>query len=224
MESGPVTMEISVCIEETHEFNLVNDQSEELFQVKKERGMTFLSKKLQKGHTLQSRISNLGAKLVRHHDQEERETGGVVQWKSIGPKLRDVFQRTHSLIQLASSMFQKGAKNNRFQHCKISHDVLLKIRAIPGHTGANAIALELMGHVAIPSRWKEFPFHRGCSFDVTSITEHDSSQVERERKGDKRSSSHARRRIQQGRIEAEKSTLSWQMEASSGRLLSDPLS
>ena len=27
------------------------------------------------------------------------------------------------------------------------------------------IAPELMGHDAVPSRWKEFPFHRGCSFD-----------------------------------------------------------
>ena len=33
----------------------------------------------------------------------------------------------------------------------------------------NLIAPELMGHVAIPHKWKEFLFHRGCSFDVTSI-------------------------------------------------------
>ena len=31
------------------------------------------------------------------------------------------------------------------------------------------IAPDLMGHVAIPSRWKEFLFHRGCSSDMTSI-------------------------------------------------------
>ena len=31
------------------------------------------------------------------------------------------------------------------------------------------MAPELMGHVAIPYIWKEFLFHRGCSFDVTSI-------------------------------------------------------
>ena len=33
----------------------------------------------------------------------------------------------------------------------------------------NLIAPELMGHVAIPYTWKEFLFHRGCSYDVTSI-------------------------------------------------------
>ena len=30
-------------------------------------------------------------------------------------------------------------------------------------------ALELMGHVAIPFKWKEFVFHRGRSFDLKSI-------------------------------------------------------
>ena len=30
-------------------------------------------------------------------------------------------------------------------------------------------APELMGHVAIPYNWKEFQFHRGSSFNVTSI-------------------------------------------------------
>ena len=31
------------------------------------------------------------------------------------------------------------------------------------------IAPELMGHVAIPFKWKEFSFHRGCSFNARSI-------------------------------------------------------
>ena len=31
------------------------------------------------------------------------------------------------------------------------------------------IAPELMGHVAIPFKWKEFRFRRGCSYDVQSI-------------------------------------------------------
>ena len=43
------------------------------------------------------------------------------------------------------------------------------IRAIQGHTGGNLMALVLMGHVAIPYKWKEFLFHRGGSYDVTSI-------------------------------------------------------
>ena len=33
------------------------------------------------------------------------------------------------------------------------------------------IAPELMGHVAIPFKWKEFLFHRGCSFNLKSISD-----------------------------------------------------
>ena len=42
-------------------------------------------------------------------------------------------------------------------------------RVIQGHNGWNMKAPELMGHVATPFEWKEFLFHRGCSFNVTSI-------------------------------------------------------
>ena len=50
-----------------------------------------------------------------------------------------------------------------------SREVLLYFRAIQGHTGGNVTPLELMCHVAISYKWKEFLFHRGCSCDVTSI-------------------------------------------------------
>ena len=50
-----------------------------------------------------------------------------------------------------------------------SKNSLLYFRVIQGHTGGNLIAPELMGHVAIPYKWKESLFHRGCSFNVTSI-------------------------------------------------------
>ena len=50
-----------------------------------------------------------------------------------------------------------------------SRNFSLYIRAIQGHAGGNLIAPELMDHVAIPYKWREFLFHRGCSFDVTSI-------------------------------------------------------
>ena len=61
----------------------------------------------------------------------------------------------------------KGSNKTRLQYCKKCQDVLLYIRAIQGHTGGKVIAPELMGHVAVPSKSKEFLFHRGCSYDVT---------------------------------------------------------
>ena len=46
---------------------------------------------------------------------------------------------------------------------------LLYTRVIQGQTGGNLIALELMGQVAFPYKRKDFLFHRGCSFAITSI-------------------------------------------------------
>ena len=57
----------------------------------------------------------------------------------------------------------EGIGKTRFQYYTNSRGVLLNIRAIHGHAGGNLITLELMGHVAIPYKWKEFLFHRGCS-------------------------------------------------------------
>ena len=53
----------------------------------------------------------------------------------------------------------KGINKTKFQYCKNSRHVLLYIRAIQGHTGGNAIAPELMGHVAVPYKWEDFRFH-----------------------------------------------------------------
>ena len=49
-----------------------------------------------------------------------------------------------------------------FQYRMNSQNSLLCIRAIQGHTGGKLIALELMGHIAIPYKWKVSLFHRGC--------------------------------------------------------------
>ena len=84
----------------------------------------------------------------------------------------------------------KGNNKSMFQHCKNSRDVFLYIRAIQGHTGGNVIAPELMGHVTIPYKWKDFLFHRGCSYDATSILKSGLVAAGRERKTDRPSSSH----------------------------------
>ena len=58
----------------------------------------------------------------------------------------------------------------RFQYCQNSCNKLLtELRAVQGHTGGDMIRPEMLGHVLIPPCWKEFVFHRGFSFNVTSI-------------------------------------------------------
>ena len=118
--------------------------------------MTFLPTYIFREHTFEVEVSKLVMRLVRRYDQDERETDGAVHWKSMGPKLRKAFQKA-------------GSNKTGFQYCKNFRDVLLYLRASHRHTGGNVIAPELMGHVAIPYKWKEFLFHRGCSSDGTSI-------------------------------------------------------
>ena len=46
-----------------------------------------------------------------------------------------------------------------------------RVPKIPWCNFGNMIAPALMGHVAIPYNWKEFVFHRGCSFNINSSFE-----------------------------------------------------
>ena len=45
------------------------------------------------GDSLSAEISKLVMRLVRHHDQDERETDGAVHWNSMVPMLRNAFQK-----------------------------------------------------------------------------------------------------------------------------------
>ena len=46
---------------------------------------------------------------------------------------------------------------------------LCYFRAIQGHSGGFPIVPELMGYTSIPCDWKEYIFHRGCSWGMQSI-------------------------------------------------------
>ena len=63
----------------------------------------------------------------------------------------------------------KGSNKTRFQYCQNSCNKLLCLRAIQGHTGGEKIPPEMLGHAPIPHNWKEFAFHRGCSFKYIHI-------------------------------------------------------
>ena len=46
---------------------------------------------------------------------------------------------------------------------------LAYFRPIQGHSGGIPIMLELIAYTSIPYNWKEYVFHRGCSWSVQSI-------------------------------------------------------
>ena len=107
--------------------------------------------------TLEISISKMVMRLVRHMDLQTRESDGAVHWKSMGPKLRCAFLRdggdSFSDTDRINHIW-KGSSETRFQYCKNSHNDMLDILAIQGHTGGDVIALELMGHVAVPCKRK----------------------------------------------------------------------
>ena len=99
---------------------------------------------------------------------------GAVRWDSMSPKLLRTFgdrgARESSEKDWLQHIYERG-NMTRFEYCENSQSSLIYIRAIQGHTGGNKIALELMGHVAIPYNRKELVFHRGYSFNIKSILE-----------------------------------------------------
>ena len=118
-----------------------------------------------KRDSLSAEISKLVMRFIHHYDQDERETDAAIHWNSIVPKLRKAF-RSSAGQEFSNKVWRQHIHEG---NTKISKNSLLYFRAIQKHTGGNLAAPELMGHVAIPNKWKEFLFQRGCSNNVTSI-------------------------------------------------------
>ena len=98
-EPGQANMEISWSIEETHasqpkiQSNPGNGHSEDSIPSKERKWNDILANRNLKRNTFESDVAKLVMKLVRHHDQDERETDGSFHWKSMGPKLRFAFHK-----------------------------------------------------------------------------------------------------------------------------------
>ena len=73
-----------------------------------------------------------------------------------------------SLTEIGSTSSWKGSNKTRFQYCQNSCGKLLCIRATQGHTRGEMIELEMPVHDLLLPNWKEFVFHRGCSFNLKS--------------------------------------------------------
>ena len=164
-ELGSTKMEVSWSIQETHAKQLkflthpVGNNSEEDVPIGDRKWNDISAYQCFKGNTFEAEASKLVMRLERHCDQNEGETDGAVHWKSMGPKMRQAFQKVGGQEFSDSDWIQhiyRGSGKTRFQCCKNSQDVLLCIRAIHG---GNVIALEQTGHVAIPLKWKEVLFH-----------------------------------------------------------------
>ena len=109
--------------------------------------------------------------MVRHFDQDERQTDAAVYWDSIRPVLVKAFAEKGRVRVFGTRMDPVCPSNNKviFEYSGNVHISWTYLRATQGHAGRMTIAPELMGHVLLPYKWKEFIYHKGCSFNMKSI-------------------------------------------------------
>ena len=113
-------------------------------------------------------------RLVRRYDQEERQSDAAVHWDTIRRKLLKAFAKQGARDFSEEDwlrLIHEGSSKTRFECCEDSQNSLTYFRATQGHSGGITIAPELMEHIVIPYHWKEFLFHRSCSFSIQSILE-----------------------------------------------------
>ena len=115
-EPGSTKMEPPWSIEETHgkqlkfQTNPVYNYSEVVVPIEERKWNDIPARKFFKGDSLPTENSGLVMRLACHHDQDERETDGAVQWNSMVPLLRNAFQKS-------------GGRNSRTQ---IGFNTLMK--------------------------------------------------------------------------------------------------
>ena len=76
--------------------------------------------------SLSSSISKMVSKLIRHFDQEERQTDGAVHWDTIKPVLEKGF-RSHGVESFSETQWiehiYKGSNKVRFEYCDFSENI-----------------------------------------------------------------------------------------------------
>ena len=97
-EPGSAEMEQS-RIDETHatQFEIPTNPvncSKEVFLVGERKWNDIPTYNSFKCNSLSAEISKFVVRLVRHYDQDGRETDGAVHWNSVVPKLRKAFRKS----------------------------------------------------------------------------------------------------------------------------------
>ena len=112
--------------------------------------------------------------MVRHHDQDERETDGARRRDFVLSVLKGKFRN-----QLEKEFTDEnwlhclylGSIKTRFEICKDENGELRHIRAIQGHSGGMIKSPRLMNYVMIPYKWKRLSYHVRRARDQYSIAE-----------------------------------------------------
>ena len=112
--------------------------------------------------------------MLRHFDQDARQTDGPRHWDSIKSLVRKFAYegaRDFSDEAWLQKIFE-GSTKKRIEYCEDKHGILGYFRAIQGHSGGIPMEPELMGYVFILRNLKSYTFHRGLSWTFQSILGH----------------------------------------------------
>ena len=102
--------------------------------------------------SFETRISKCVTNIVRHHDQDERETDGAMHWNVILPVLKGRFRNQMDKEVTGEDWFRcfyLGNIKTRFEICNDENGELRYIRAIQGHSGEMIISPRLMNYPMI---------------------------------------------------------------------------
>ena len=107
-------------------------------------------------------VSKLVTTMLRHFDQEERQTDGSRHWDSIKPVLMRAF--AHQGARDFDDGFwlrliQDGSTEKRLEYCQDKDGNLTCFWAFQGHSGGIPVGPELMKHTPVPYDWKKYIYH-----------------------------------------------------------------
>ena len=120
----------------------------------------------------QCRSPKLSLTMLRHFDQDERESDGSRHREAIKSVLLRRFERNGVQDFSDEVWLQKifeGSSETGMEYCRNKDGILCYWRAIQGHSGCIPIEPEPMGYAFIPRNWKRYIFHRGLSWNLQSI-------------------------------------------------------
>ena len=122
--------------------------------------------------TFGSVSSKMVTTMLRHSDQEERQTDGSRHWDSIKPLLMRAFAHEGAPDFSDKNWLRpihEGSIKKRLEYCTDDDGNLCCFPAIQGHSGGIPTSPELMKCTFIPYTWKEYICHRGSSWIFLSI-------------------------------------------------------
>ena len=83
--------------------------------------------------------------MVRHCDQDERQSDAALHWDTIRPVLLKAFAKLGAQNfsqKLWLRLIHEGSSKTRFEYCEGSRNSLAYFRAIQGHSGSIQSILE----------------------------------------------------------------------------------